>query len=126
MLSMLDTETFEKTMNLYLNCFSLVSYAAFPELKGQVKAKRVEITAIIAKKSKMLQQNLDEAFCRKGLVLVEKYSSKLPPLTGKLSEKELGAYLSLLNTKNPQFVKLWEELVPWADSDEFKKLLQPK
>ena len=123
---MLDKETFEKTMNLYLNCFSLVSYAAFPELKDQIKAKRTEITALIAKEKQMLQQNLDEAFCRKGLTLVEKYSGNLPPLTEKLSEKNLGAYLSLLNKKNPQFVKLWEELVPWADSEEFKKLLQPK
>ncbi len=128
---MLSNETFQKAMNLYLNCFTLLGSTAFgasAELKQRIKAKHTEIAGVFIQKKQMIQDSLPEAFCQKGITLVEKSSSsfKLPKLTEKLSEKDLDAYLALLSVKNPQFMKMWKELIPWADAEQFKRLLQPK
>lgn len=91
------------------------------QLIEQIVTMKADINKQLASKKEEIQKIIGDPKFDEGITIVENYDFGLPKLYQDLDEISLFKYIALLKTNDPQFSKMFQELMEWM-----KNVPQPK
>jgi hypothetical protein len=83
------------------------------QIREQLLAMKTDITTQLQEKKETLGTLLIDPRFDDGITIVERYKFSLPALTQVLDERSLLGYITLLQTNDPRFTTMFQELLEW-------------